>query len=268
MENLLNFGLDIWVIIRGALPVLAIGVLFVVLEHLRPRRQGAMPDGLKWVTGAALTTSGWLLAAVMVPVTAGLSAIVAADAGYGLLNRLDLWLPLTILLGFMAYDAVGYMFHRILHEVPGLWRLHRTHHTDTSVDASTALRVHPLEPMLGSLLAIVMVALIGIPPEGIFLHFLFMSLFNFWHHANVRPFPGQRSLSLVFNIPELHEVHHSVHEDHHNANYGAVLSIWDRMFGTLINDARLDGTIEFGLDKAEWDHPQNVTSLMIDPIRK
>ena len=147
-------------------------------------------------------------------------------------------------------------------------RLHRVHHSDEQVDASTALRTHPAEALAVAIVTIGLVRFVGIPPGSIFLHFVFMQLFNFWHHANIKSLPGQRKLGILFNIPEFHEVHHSVAAEHHNSNYGSVLSLWDRMFGTLIDEPKLEGNLEYGLDKAYWDHPSTVGSLLVDPVRK
>lgn len=268
MDAVYTLLIEFWGLARWLIPFAALAGIAIFLELRFPRRHGS-PSGLRWITSIALASSAWALISLLAPVTAALSAIVSADAGYGLLNLAPLSRAFAVALGFLAYDAFIYGFHRILHEVPGLWRLHRVHHTDRQIDASTTLRVHPLEPVLASLLGIPVVAVIGIPPEAIFLHFLALAVLNFWHHANIASLPGQRHLALFLNIPELHEVHHSLDPRHHNANYGSILSIWDRLFGTLIDDPELgDGRLEYGLDEREWDHPETVGSLLIDPVRK
>lgn len=254
-------------LLYSIIPVLVVASIAVLLERAYPRYPSKL-DGLKWMTGTALISTSWLLGIFAVPLTGGLSAVIADRFGSGLINASELPWVLGVLIGFLAFDFLTYVFHRVLHEIPFLWRIHRVHHSDDSVDASTALRVHPIEPLIGSFIVIIFVGAVGIPPEAILIHFLFMQVFNFWHHANIKSFPHQRRLAVLFNIPELHEVHHSVAAEHHNANYGSVLSIWDRFFGTLVSDPTLDGNITYGLDKDYWDHPSTIESLMIDPIRK
>ncbi len=267
MELLGKIISDVGALLVDLSPVISIAVLSVFLEMRFPRRNGR-PDGLRWLSGTVLTLSAWLLAILLLPVTAFVSAQVSQESGIGLLNAFDIPAPIAVLIGFLLYDLLGYAFHRVLHEVPLLWRLHRVHHSDDHVDAATALRVHPLEPFVGSFLAIAVVMAFGIPPGAIIAHFVFMQVFNFWHHANIRSFPGQRRLAVLFNIPELHEVHHSDAREHYNTNFGSVLSVWDRLFGTLKNDPDLDGKLSFGLDKNYWNHPSTIASLLIDPMRK
>lgn len=248
-------------------PLILIGLMAVCLEVRFPKR-AERPDGLRWMTGTALLFTGYALVILLVPVTSMAAAQIAAENGTGFLNAVSVPPVLALIIGFLLYDFRGYVLHRLSHQVPWLWRLHRTHHSDEKVDASTALRTHPGEVLLVSLVTVFFVQVLGVPPFAILLHFTLMQALDFWHHANIRPLPGQRRLGVIFNIPEFHEVHHSASRQLHDSNYGAILSIWDRMFGTLIDDPALDGEIEYGLDKEYWDHPSTLGSLLVDPIRK
>ena len=248
-------------------PMICIGLLMVCLEFRFPRR-AERPDGVRWLTGAALVFTGQALVMLLAPIMAMATAQFASASGAGLLNHLNISPPLAAIVGFLIYDLRGYILHRVFHEVPLLWRLHRTHHSDEKVDASTALRNHPGEAAVVSLVTVLFVQFFGVPPVAILAHFMIMQVLDFWHHANIRAFPGQRRFGLIFNIPEFHEVHHSATRAQHDSNYGSILSIWDRMFGTLIDDPALEGRMEYGLDKEYWNHPSTVGSLLIDPIRK
>jgi sterol desaturase/sphingolipid hydroxylase (fatty acid hydroxylase superfamily) len=251
----------------GLLPMISLALIAVFLEAKFPRRD-TKPDGLRWLLGAALTLMSFAVAMLVLPITALVAAQIALDKGFGLLNVIGAPFWLAFISGFLLYDLLNYSMHVILHRVPFLWRLHRVHHSDAQVDAATTLRKHPLEVIVVSVTAMAVVYLMGVPPVAILAHFLIMQVFEFWQHSNIRPLPGQRRLAILINVPELHEVHHSAERDQHDSNYGAVLSVWDRLFGTLIDDPKLEGKMQFGLDKGYWDHPSTLGSLLVDPIRK
>lgn len=266
VDGLGFFLVDVLVFLVGLVPLVLLALGAVLLEYKFPRKNKEF-DGFRWMTSVTLTLFGLLLIQLLVPVSALISASVSQAVGTGLLNNLNLGPVAVFVIGFLLYDAMSYAVHRILHEVPLLWRLHRTHHSDDVVDASTAVLHHPLEFVFSAVVAVTVVALLGLPPVVIIAHYASAQAFAFWQHANIRPLPGQRRLSTVFVVPELHEVHHSVQPEHHNTNYGAVFSFWDRLFGTLIDDPALDDTIVCGLDKSYWDHPLTPTSLIVDPFR-
>ena len=247
-------------------PLILLAAASSLLEIKFPRRKLGQ-DGLRWLTNAALTLLGVLLVQLVAPATAFLSAVIAEHQGVGLLRLVDIGWPAQFVIGFLAYDLMYYLIHRVMHEVPFLWRLHRTHHVDGVVDASTSILHHPLETVVTAMVVAVVVPVSGISANTIFFHYLAMQIFAFWQHANVRAFPGQRFLAPVLIVPELHHVHHSTSPNHYNTNYGAVFSFWDRLFGTLVDDPALDGNMTFGLDKSYWDHPATFASLLIDPVR-
>ena len=248
------------------LPTVAVGAVAVVFERLRPRHRQQI-DPLRYLNGAVLAMMSGLMARFFVPVTAAAACLWAMDHGFGLLNLIALPLAMHIFLGFLATDFIGYAFHRLLHGVPLFWRLHRIHHTARVVDAATALRTHPVEATVGATLLSAGAVLFGIHPAAIAIHAGCMLLFNFWHHANIRSLPGQVSLGLCINTPDLHRMHHSAEPDLYNSNYGSVLSSWDRLFRTIVDDTAREATTRFGIDKAEWDHPESLLSLLIDPLR-
>ena len=266
MDGLSEYFSGLGVYIGGMLPLVLLAVGSILLEYRFPRKDKAI-DGFRWITSVGLTMLGLLIVQLLMPVTALATAKLSEASGHGLLNSISLGAPIAFVAGFLLYDLFYYAAHRIFHEVPVLWRLHRTHHSDDVVDASTAILHHPIELGVMALLAVPYVVLLGLPASSIYAHYIVAQVFAFWQHANIRSLPGQRPLSLVLTIPELHEVHHSLRREHHNTNYGAIFSVWDRLFGTLVDDRSLDGKIECGLSKDYWDHPLTMSSLLVDPLR-
>ena len=66
----------------------------------------------------------------------------------GLLSRFNLAWPVLLAIGILAIDLFAYWWHRVCHATPWLWRLHRVHHSDTHLDATTGARAHTLETSL------------------------------------------------------------------------------------------------------------------------
>lgn len=167
--------------------------------------------------------------AVMEPVLTWLTpeAVPGAVAGLAWPARLALVLVLT--------DLAGYLSHRALHRVPVLWRLHQVHHSSEHVDWLATSRGHALDvAFVLSALAIPSLVL-GAPTEGgVVIAFLYM--YPFVVHANAR-IPLQW-LERLFVSPRFHHWHHAEDVAGHDRNFGTLLTVWDRMFGTTV---RADG---------------------------
>ncbi|MGI9414913.1 MAG: sterol desaturase family protein, partial [Hyphomicrobiales bacterium] len=138
------------------------------------------------------------------------------------------------------------------HKVPVLWRIHRVHHTDTGLDVTTTVRFHPLEFIIFVPIVVAMVAAAGVPPWVIMLYELFDAVMAVFSHANLR-LPGgiERVGQWGLVTPDMHRVHHSSRQPETDSNYGATLSVWDRLFGTYRRKSGAELTaMELGL--SEW----------------
>ncbi|MFU8873965.1 sterol desaturase family protein [Micromonospora sp. SL4-19] len=139
----------------------------------------------------------------------------------------DWW---TWVLLFFADDLAYYWFHRLHHEVRVLWASHVVHHSSVHYNLSTALR-QSWTPMT-SLPFWLPLALLGIPPWMIFLQQSISLLYQFFLHTErVGVLP--RPIELVFNTPSHHRVHHGSNTEYVDRNYGGILIVWDRLFGTF-----------------------------------
>lgn len=141
-------------------------------------------------------------------------------------------------LSFLAIDLLLYSWHKACHRFDGLWMFHKVHHNDPSLNISTGFRVHIVELLATHLLKAAMVIVIGIDISVVLVSEVATTLFIMLHHSNIS-FQGEKWFGLVFNAPYLHRAHHSTQRDEHDSNYGAVLSIWDRIFGTLMEQEPL-----------------------------
>jgi sterol desaturase/sphingolipid hydroxylase (fatty acid hydroxylase superfamily) len=140
---------------------------------------------------------------------------------------------IKVFLSFLAIDLLLYSWHMACHHVDGLWVFHKVHHNDPALNVSTGFRVHVVELLVTHLLKAAMVIVMGIEISIVFVSEVVTTLFIMFHHSNIS-FKGEKWFGLVFNTPYLHRAHHSTMRDEHDSNYGAVLSIWDRIFDTLM----------------------------------
>jgi sterol desaturase/sphingolipid hydroxylase (fatty acid hydroxylase superfamily) len=177
--------------------------------------------------------------------------------------RLPSWLGL--ILGFLLLDLTIYAVHRTYHAVPLLWRLHALHHSDPDIDWSTAVRHHPLEYLLNAGVYWLAILAIGIPGPVVAAHALCVFVLAVATHGNVR-WPGwlERALQPGVITLDLHLVHHSVEAAEANANFGAVLSVWDRLFGTF---APLSREPVFGVRELDPRDACKPAEMLLTPLR-
>ena len=141
--------------------------------------------------------------------------------------------------GFLLLDFLQYAMHRCQHAVPFLWRLHALHHSDPDVDVTTSVRHHPIEYLIATAVYWLAVLAIGIPVIVVMSHGLAVFAAAAITHGNISvPEWLERLLRPVVITLDLHLVHHSIEFARQNWNYGAVLSIWDRLFGTYTQISR------------------------------
>ncbi len=147
------------------------------------------------------------------------------------------------LLSFVLFDLVLYLWHRANHVFECLWMFHKVHHSDPSMNVSTAFRLHFVEVVLTTVVKAVFVVLTGVEAAVVLANELLITLLVMFHHANIR-FRGEHFLGRVIVVPYLHRVHHSAARKEHDNNYGAVFSLWDRVFGTLLEREPVDIGLE------------------------
>ena len=155
---------------------------------------------------------------------------------FGLLHsfHLDMDPLLLFLFTFILLDLGEYIYHVIMHKVKTLWNFHMIHHSDNIVDISTTLREHPGENFIRLSFTLLWVFLSGAVFWALFLRQVIQVFTTMFAHINYRlPEKLDRIIGIVFITPNLHQVHHHYQMPYTNSNYGDVLSIWDRIFGTF-----------------------------------
>ncbi|MDR0227007.1 MAG: lysoplasmalogenase family protein [Burkholderiaceae bacterium] len=134
------------------------------------------------------------------------------------------------LLALLFYDLCYYWMHRMGHEVAVLWAAHAVHHQSQDYNLSTALRQTSSGALLGWLFYLPM-ALAGVPPLVFAVVSLIDLLYQFWVHTEQVRRLGW--FDRWFCAPSNHRVHHAVNDMYLDKNYGGILIVWDRLFGTF-----------------------------------
>lgn len=168
---------------------------------------------------------------------------------FGLVYWLNAGIWTTVLIVFLTLDFFGgWLVHMTEHKVPVLWRFHVVHHADNNVDVTTGLRHHPVESILRGLFFFMGIIVSGAPMFAVMIFQTILIVATAFTHANIRlPKQLDAALSWVLVSPNMHKVHHHWKQPYTDSNYGAVLSIWDRLLGTFM---KLDATqIRYGLDR-------------------
>jgi exosortase len=217
----------------------------LALERVGALRRQPVTVATRWTSNIGLYIIGGLVAAVVLPI--GIYAF-ARERPPGLVSGLEWPFVAQAALTFLLLDLWKYWEHRVFHGLPLLWRLHLVHHSDTAVDVTTTERHHPFEVVAGMLLLVAVVAALGLPAAALAVYLMTATVVALWSHANLRlPARLDRILRSVVVTPSVHATHHSDLRAETDSNFGMVLTIWDRLFGTYVDPERAR-IPHFGLD--------------------
>lgn len=206
------------------LSVLALAVLMIIVERLRP--------GRVWPS-----VPSWWARAIALNLAQIAIVFLAGATWDGWMTRTRPWSADRLgllggaIAGYLVITFIYYWWHRARHEVPLLWRwLHQLHHSPQRIEIITSFYKHPLEILVNGLLSSAIVYwLVGLGVEAAVLAVTLTGIAELFYHWNVRtPY----WVGFVIQRPESHLVHHQ--EGLHAFNY-ADLPLWDMMFGTFRN---------------------------------
>jgi len=206
--------------------------LLCTLEFLFPQVPASADRAQRWPINFGLGVLNGVLVS-LAPVLSFGSADWAADRGVGLLHWMAApwWVSLPVTL--VLWSLVQYAFHTAMHQHPMLWRVHRVHHCDVHLDASSALRFHPVELIVNGLVVIPVIVTFGLSAGVLATYVSFEIVAGFLIHMNLRiPDTVERNARVLLVTPGLHRIHHSPDRAEADSNYGNVFSTWDRVFGT------------------------------------
>ena len=145
---------------------------------------------------------------------------------------------------FLGQELCYYWFHRAAHRVRWFWATHAVHHSPNEFNLGIAYRFGWTGKLAGNALFFVPMIWLGFAPDAVFATLSLNLLYQFWLHTEWVPRLGW--LEYVLNTPSHHRVHHASNADYIDANYGGVLIVFDRLFGTFVAE-RDDLPCRYGL---------------------
>ena len=188
---------------------------------------------------------------VITSLSSGLTKIIRDGVKYGfaiigyswLVNNLtvfhieNIWL--AVIIAFLVQDFTGYCTHRLKHRVNILWNRHIIHHSSEDFNLACALRQSISNAINFSTIFMIPAALLGVPVKIFIILGPIHFFFQFWYHTQLISKMGLLEYFLV--TPSHHRVHHAINPEYIDKNYGQILIIWDKLFGSFqseINDVK------------------------------
>lgn len=180
----------------------------------------------------------------------------------------------------LAFDLSYYLYHRMQHAVPLLWELHKVHHSAEVMIGVTKDRVHPIDEIMNrwwdglipglcyGIWSFFALDPVELTVFGINVYVLrnIILMMDFVRHTHLKMSYG-RHINKILICPHYHQLHHSVAQKHWDKNFGLALSIWDRMFGTLVVP-EADEDFVFGLVDNEHLEYRSLYKLHVVPLKK
>ncbi len=232
----------------------------VALEYglLRRRGQAQIYSLRDTINNAVLALSHQLVDALAWSVLIGVYVWVHQyrlfEIQFGWASAVLLWL---------GQDFLYYWFHRCSHRARWLWASHVVHHSSERMNLTTAFRQSLTYPLSGMWVFWLPLAWLGFAPQYVILTVAVSLAYQFFIHTQtvgkLHPW-----LELVLNTPSHHRVHHARNAEYIDRNYAGTLIIWDRLFGTFVEE-RDDEPCEFGITRQI--HTENPLVMMFHEWR-
>jgi len=184
----------------------------------------------KWRLGEMWASFGVFIIAQLMEKT---STLIFVGAFFFLGEYVPWQIPVNIwttLLCLLLVDFIYYWEHVIEHKVRILWSYHSIHHSSPIYNYTTAMRVSFIDSLITWVFYLPLVA-IGFHPYMVVLCFILVLMYQFWLHTEIISKLGW--FEKIFMTPSQHRVHHGSDAMYLDKNFGALLSIWDRIFGTF-----------------------------------
>jgi sterol desaturase/sphingolipid hydroxylase (fatty acid hydroxylase superfamily) len=150
----------------------------------------------------------------------------------------------NVLLLFICLEFTYYWYHRASHRIRWFWASHLVHHSPQHFNLSAAYRLSWTGGISGSVIFFMPLAWLGFKPFAIAIALSLNLLYQFWIHTELIPQLG--IFEWFLNTPSHHRVHHASNSEYIDRNYGGVLIIFDRLFGTFTPESSFNPPI-YGL---------------------
>lgn len=190
------------------------------------------------MVASASTQVPYLLVEIFLLAFAYVGYVLVSDAFVTWQLPVSAW---TAILAVLACDFVYYWEHRFAHEIRLLWTQHAVHHSSRFMNIVVGIRFGPFEGLVSAILHLPLV-LVGFSPELVLFGIVTVLAYQGWIHTETIGRLG--FLDEILNTPSNHRVHHGCDDKYIDRNYGGILIVWDRLFGTY---QREEETPNYGL---------------------
>ena len=173
----------------------------------------------------------------------------------------------SVLLLFVGLEFFYYWYHRTSHTSRWFWAAHSVHHSPNQLNLAAAYRLGWFGKFTGTSLFFTPLVVLGFTPTVVLSALFLNLLYQFWLHADWIPRLGW--LEYVLNTPSSHRVHHARNPEYLDANYGGVLIVFDRLFGSYVAE-RADVPLRLRPDLASQvvaQHPGRQLRALDRPVQ-
>jgi sterol desaturase/sphingolipid hydroxylase (fatty acid hydroxylase superfamily) len=166
-----------------------------------------------------------------------LIGFIDGHTGWSRLHLVSGWpVPVQLMFFLVLHDLYIYLFHRLQHRSPFLWRFHEAHHSVEQVDWLSGVRSHALEILVNQTVEFAPILLLGAPPEVAVLKGTMSAIWGMFIHSNLDVRLGR--WQYIINGPEMHRWHHAVSPEARDRNFATKFALWDWIFGTAYFPSR------------------------------
>ena len=244
-------------------------VLMLLVEQIKPRRPESASQTSRWINNIALTLFNFFLVTFVIVAISMSSWLKDIQPDTLLLQHPALNVGSSLVITILLIEFIAYWFHRIMHRVPLLWRVHSVHHSDTEVDVTTTHRHHPFEPIMSLAISLPVVIFLGPPILALVVYNLLHVIVSSVTHSNIFvPKSIDRWLRYFIITPDFHRLHHVSQQHYTDSNYGAIFPWFDYLFRTSTNlPFKEQETVELGLKYFRKPIDSRVDHLLLSPFR-
>lgn len=252
---------------HGCLRALAVGVVFYFLIYLLERMSGGATEQYR-SRGFLQDVVYWFY------YRSGLNQLLFMAALFSFLGPKLAFLHINIVSEFhpivrgtlwiLVADFTTYWVHRLQHASRFVWAFHSTHHSQEQLNFATTTRFHPVDHFISDTIKFFPPLMLGASPMTWLPLYLTMDFIAITQHSRITWRFGP--LSRVFVTPRFHSFHHSSDPRHYDKNFGGLLSIWDYLFGTAVDDP--EQPTEYGLKDIKMPTLRSTLLLPFETLRQ
>lgn len=243
---------------------LLFALVFVPLERWFPRRQQRV-FRLGWKTDVAYYVLGCFVGKFSDALSLGALLLIrqgtGLDSSSGLANGQPALLQFLEIL--VVADFLAYWYHRSIHKIGCLWRLHRIHHNSSRLDWLANVRLHPVDKVLGDCAQFIPIFCLGFSEGPLLAYTIFLGFQGFLNHSNIKVNFGP--LRWIIASPEFHHWHHCNDPAAYNRNFAPHLVIFDLLFGTAHLPADRSLPASYGIPEPL---PAGIWQQMLSPLQR